>query len=50
MKRNTEQADELRKRLDIAKSELTKMGDYDFVVINDDLNKATSDVKALIKK
>lgn len=46
--RGTEAADDLLNRLEIAKREIMKADEYDFVVTNDDLNTAVNDVLNII--
>jgi guanylate kinase len=46
--RRTEPADVLKKRLTIAKRELSVVGEYDYVVLNDHLDSAVRDVSAII--
>jgi guanylate kinase len=46
--RGTEKEEILQKRLVKAREEMTYVGNFDFVVTNDDLDKAVESVKALI--
>ncbi len=46
--RGTEDDDDIRKRLDIAREEVKHSTDYDFVVINDDLESASDNVIAIV--
>lgn len=46
--RGTENEDDIQKRLEIAKNEVEKSVDYDFVVVNDDLESASNDVLKII--
>lgn len=46
--RRTEPADVLKKRLTIAKRELSVVGEYDYAVLNDRLDSAVRDVSAII--
>lgn len=46
--RGTEAADDLLNRLEIAKREILKADEYDFVVTNDDLHTAVNDVLKII--
>jgi guanylate kinase len=48
--RGTESADSLKIRLNNAKNELKRKDDYDFCVINDDLEVATAEIVSLINK
>ncbi len=47
--RGTDSDDEIQKRMQIAKSELERAVEYDYIVENDDLNEAVDDVIAIIK-
>jgi guanylate kinase len=47
-KRRTETEEELNRRLDGARLELARAPDYDFQVINDDLNVALASLRAII--
>lgn len=47
--RQTEGADVLRKRLAIADAELKAVGDYEYVVVNDDLDRVVGDVNAIVE-
>lgn len=47
--RGTESDEDVRRRLDIACNELARIGEYDYVVINDDLKSAVEDIKTIIK-
>ncbi len=46
--RGTEDEEDILKRLEIAKNEVKKSVDYDFTVINDDLDSASNDVLKII--
>lgn len=46
--RGTESEEDIQKRLEIAKNEVEKSVDYDFVVVNDDLESASNDVLKII--
>ena len=48
--RNTESIEKINQRLAIAEEELKRIDFYDYVVINDDLDKATEEVKKCILK
>ena len=48
--RGTESADKIKQRLKIAENELKEVGFYDYVVINNDLDSATLEVKSIIEK
>jgi guanylate kinase len=47
--RQTEGAEVLRKRLAIADAELKAVGDYEYVVVNDDLDRVVGDVNAIVE-
>jgi guanylate kinase len=47
-KRNTDQRDDVRRRLNEARAELAAVGDYHYVVVNDALESAYSQVGAII--
>ena len=46
--RGSENDDDVARRLSIARDELNRMPEYDYVVINDDLNEAVDEVKTII--
>ena len=48
--RGSETKDEVESRLDTAKDELEFAGTYDFVVINDDVSRATDELEAIVKR
>ena len=48
-KRGTETEEAISKRLSIAKNEIEKSCDYDYIVINDELDKAVDDVMSIIR-
>lgn len=48
--RGTESIDKINERLKIAEKELKEIDFYDYVVVNDDLEKATNEVKDIILK
>lgn len=47
--RGTENEDDIQKRLDIAREEVKRSKDYDFIVINDDLESASDNVLSIVK-
>ena len=47
--RGTENEDDIKKRLDIAREEVKRSKDYDFIVINDDLESASDNVLYIVK-
>lgn len=47
--RGTENEDDIKKRLDIAREEVKRSKDYDFIVINDDLESASDNVLSIVK-
>ena len=46
--RGTENEEDIQKRLEIAKNEVERSVDYDYIVINDDLDSASNDVLKII--
>lgn len=48
--RNTEDEETIQKRLDFVKIELERSKQYDYVVINDDLERAISEVEEITRK
>lgn len=48
--RGTESIEKINQRLEIAEKELKEVDFYDYVVINDDLDKATDEVRNIITK
>ena len=48
--RKTENETDLQKRIDIAKMELSHKQDFDYIFVNDELQKVYKDVKKLIKE
>ncbi len=48
--RNTESEEDLKKRIERAKMELSLKDEFDYLIPNEDLEKAVHDVKSLIKK
>lgn len=50
MKRGTETEEEIKNRLDTAKKEIKMADEYDFVVINEDLENAVKDILAIIQR
>ncbi len=47
--RGTESRQDIENRLAIAKQEMQRLGEYDFLIINDDLDTATKDLAAVIR-
>lgn len=47
--RGTESEEDIQKRLEIAKNEVKKSIDYDYVVVNDDIDSASDNVLAIVK-
>lgn len=47
-KRSTENKKDIEKRLERVKMELSYMGDYDYIVVNGDFNKALGELKAIL--
>lgn len=48
-KRGTDRPQEIRKRLNIARREMAQAKGYDYVVINDNLKKAVSRIKSILR-
>ena len=49
VRRNTETAEALRRRLERAADEILAAGEYDYVIVNDDLEHAVQQVDAIIE-
>jgi len=49
-KRGTEQEDAIRRRVAAAERELQSAGEYDYEVINDDLDRAVADLSAIVRQ
>ncbi|MBR4910754.1 MAG: guanylate kinase [Clostridia bacterium] len=47
--RGTENEDRIKQRLEVAIKEISRADEYDYLIINDDLNKAISDFSDIIK-
>ena len=47
--RGSENEEDVRRRLDIACNELARIGEYDYVVVNDNLMDAVDEIKTIIK-
>lgn len=47
--RGTEDEDDIKNRLEIAKDEVEKSKDYDYFVINEDIDSASNDVLSILK-
>ncbi len=47
--RGSEDEEDVRRRLDIACNELARIGEYDYVVVNDELQSAVDEIKTIIK-
>ena len=50
IKRHTETDEEIKRRMERIDYELSKSDQYDYVVVNDDLERAFSEIKEIIKK
>jgi guanylate kinase len=48
--RGSENEDEVESRLDTARRELEFAGTYDFVIINDDVSRATDELEAIVRQ
>lgn len=49
-KRGTENEEDLRKRMEIAVSEIERSSDYDYVIYNDNLETAVDEIVEILKK
>lgn len=49
-KRGTDEPREIRKRLNIARQEMAQAKDYDYVVVNDSLQKALRRIKSILQQ
>ncbi len=48
-KRGTESREDIERRLGIANTEMQRLGEYDFLIINDNIETATHDLAAVIR-
>ena len=48
--RASESAGEISKRLEVAKEQLTHEGDFDYVIVNDDLGRAVDELEGIVRK
>jgi len=46
--RSTDSEDRIRRRLDVAREEVSAFGEYDFVVVNDDLQRCVAEIRAIV--
>ena len=46
--RRSDNSEEIERRLRVAREEIPKYADYDYIVINDEINKATRDLESII--
>lgn len=49
-KRNTDSDEDIIKRLNTAKKEIEYKDKYDYIVVNDDIDKCVNEIKCIIKK
>lgn len=49
-KRGTESEEDIRRRLEIARHELSRSNEFDYIVLNDRLDRVTLEIESLIKK
>jgi len=49
-KRGTETEEAMRRRVAAAKRELARAGEYDYQVVNDDLDKAVAELRAIVQQ
>ena len=47
-KRNTEKSSELEKRMDMAIKEISRINDYDYIIVSDDIDKSLRKLEAII--
>ena len=47
--RGTEDEQTIRSRLEWAKTEMARLGEYDYVVVNEDIDRAVRDVQAILR-
>ena len=47
-KRNTEISSELEKRMDMAIKEISRINDYDYIIVSDDIDKSLRKLEAII--
>ena len=48
--RATESAGEIEERLELARRQTEEAGDFDFVVVNDDVDRAVAELEALLAR
>ncbi len=48
--RATESAGEIGERIDLANSQLEEAGKFDYLIVNDDVERATGELEAVIKR
>ncbi|MGI9535321.1 MAG: guanylate kinase [Thermodesulfobacteriota bacterium] len=48
-KRKTDSSDEIVKRLNIADKEITEVENYDYIIINEDLNQSFEEIRSIIE-
>ncbi len=48
--RATESAGEIEERLDLAREQLEQAGEFDYVVVNDDLERATRELEEVVRR
>ena len=48
--RASESSGEISKRLEVAKEQLTHEGDFDYVIVNDDLERAVDELEGIVRK
>ncbi|RDD34893.1 Guanylate kinase [Wolbachia endosymbiont of Cylisticus convexus] len=49
-RRNSDDASEIERRLAEAQKEISKRGKYDYVIINDDINKSVEEISSILNK
>lgn len=49
-KRNSDSASEIERRLAEAQKEISKRDKYDYIIINDNINKSVVEISSILKK
>ena len=48
-KRNTENSSDLKKRMDMAVNEISRINDYDFIIVSDDIDKSLRKLESIVE-